>query len=158
MLHRYYNLNYYKEDFLKMVQLFYIRLSKRNYNKKFLKRTFIKSIESITKKTSIKQTTINHSKPLILKTTFNNSIDKNYLRLLLHKHFIKDNILHELNFNREIISFKRQENLKELLFPSHLQIPSSLDIPSIRKSTYNLTANQLKEDSLKKKNSKQKPP
>ena len=38
----------------------------------------------------------------------------------------------EMEFNRLIIAYKRQKNLKELLSPSKLFLPRSLDLKKLR--------------------------
>lgn len=122
-----------------MVSKFFNRLLKSNYNKDLVKSEIIKTISSFN---NTKVSTYNlpkiEDKLLIIKATYFTNLKRNKLRQLALKHLPVTKETSNLCYNKLIIALKRRKNLKEILFPSKLHIPTNLHINSIRKDPYEL--------------------
>ena len=123
---------------MRQVYKLYLRLLKRGYPPNNTKNIIIEATSKLqkTKKCFHSSTTLsskstspnsNLNTTLIFKTTFHKTINKRYLRKLLHNHLnFQKEPESKLNFTRTIIAFKKQRNLQEHLFPSNLKVPSKL--------------------------------
>ena len=94
-----------------------------------IKTMILEAISKTTKlKVKIPNPNPNPSSPFIFKATYHKNMNKDYIRSILEKNLPIKREKYELNFKRLIIAFKRQPNLKEILFPSKLLLPLSINI------------------------------
>lgn len=133
---RYFHLNDSDEDYITQVYKLYERLLKRGYPPSNTKNIIIEATTLLqqTRKGYFPSKSVPKSTPisplkntLIFKTTYHKTLNKKALRYLIKKNLHHPNPLESnFNFNRNIIAYKRQNNLQELLFPSKLKVPTKL--------------------------------
>ena len=133
MTFRYYKLNTKIEDFKEMLKKFFQRLVNRGYQKDIVKNLIIEATKKLEiKKINSTSLQSNLLSTHIFKTTYFNKTNKYYLRQMIHKYILIQKNIDGIEYKRLIIAFKRQKNIKEIMFPSKLILPPNLNLQLLR--------------------------
>ena len=132
LCYRFYHLNDRDQDYILQVNKLYKRLLKRGYPPANTKRIIIEATQQLENKPkkflpSNKNNSTLPDSTFIYKTIFSNSLNKDKIKYYIKKHLhFKQNPESNFNFTRNIIAFRKDKNLLELLSPTNFIVPETL--------------------------------
>ena len=125
-------LNDSNDDYINQVIKLYNRITRRGYPPSNTKQIIVEATQFLERKTKQISSKNSNKKSLedstfIFKTTFSNSFDKDHIKKLIKKHLtFTTEPESNFNFKRNIIAFKKDKNLQEILSPSKISVPQKL--------------------------------
>ena len=132
LCYRYFMLNDSNDDYINQVIKLYNRITRRGYPPSNTKQIIVEATQFLERKTKQISSKNSNKKSLedstfIFKTTFSNSFDKDHIKKLIKKHLtFTTEPESNFNFKRNIIAFKKDKNLQEILSPSKISVPQKL--------------------------------
>ena len=125
-------LNDSNEDYINQVIKLYKRITRRGYPPRNTKQIIIEATQFLERKTKEISAKNPNKKTLedstfIFKATYSNSFNKDHIKKVIKKHLTFTTTPESgFNFKRNIIAFKKDKNLQEILSPSKLSVPDKL--------------------------------
>ena len=137
MIYRYFRLNSEHDNFIMMTCKLYTRLVNRGYHKKSTKELILDTVSNLLshgKPSTNQNSNQTFHPPLIFKTTYIRGTIRSYLRQIIFDTLETSMNNNNLPLEKLIIAFKRQKNIKELLFLAKLYLPQDINISKIRRT------------------------